>query len=132
MSKWKENFSEERNDFGMDYIFSRKIISFFSISIGERIRVVNYPYPTNQLTLVYDRMVGVNDKYMWQSDILSKIIILMYRIIGVIVTKQEIVLTEYEITNSKYMKYKFIESIASKHFTSYIRDKRLSELGIKH
>jgi hypothetical protein len=114
----------------MDYIFSRKIISFFSISIGESIRVVDYPYPTNQLTLVYDRMVGINDKYMWQSDILSKIIILMYRIIGMLITKQEIVLTEYEIINSKYMKYKFIEEIASKHFTSYIRDKKLSELGI--
>lgn len=133
MGKWKEKFLEERDTFEIDYIFSRKIVSFLGISIGERIRVVEYRYTSlspNQLILVYDRMVGVNDKYMWKLDSLSRFIMNIYRIISKIVKKEERIYSEIEIINSKYMKYKFIENIASKHFTSYIRDKKLSELGI--
>ncbi len=131
MSKWKENFSEKRDDFEIDYIFNSKIFSFFGISIGERIRVVEYRYPSkNELILVYSRMVGVNDKYMWKFDTLSRFIMSIHKILSKILAKEERIYTEIEIENSKYMKYKFIEEIASKHFTSYIRDKKLSELGI--
>lgn len=134
MGKWKENFSEKRDDFEIDYIFNRKIFYFFGISIGERIRVVEYRYTSSQsetqLILIYDRMVGVNDKYMWKLDTLSRFIMGIHRIISKIFTKQEEINSEYEIINSKYMKYEFVENIASKHFTSYIRDKKLSELGI--
>lgn len=72
----------------------------------------------------------INDKYMWKLDTLSRFIMGIYRIVSKIFTKQEEINSEYEIINSKYMKYEFVENIATKHFTSYIRDKKLSELGI--
>lgn len=63
MGKWKENFLEERGDFEIDYIFVRRIVSFFGISIGERIRVVEYRYTDffassqseTKLILIYDK-----------------------------------------------------------------------------
>jgi len=126
MFSWIEDKSEKRLSFEIDYTFYRYFIKTPFIVIGERIRIVKHP--ECETSLIYSRLVGMNEKYMFRDTFMCNYITFIYKKLDDIFSKKEVLNGEDSIISSKFINNKSINKIANTHFISYIRDNKLEEL----
>lgn len=114
MGNWEEDNSEKRLDFPMDFRFIKRNIKIWNFVLLERIRVVQYP-DEPKACVIYERAVGLS-KY-------SPIEVTIQKILNLFLETCD---REYNVRDTKYMKYPFVENL----FTDVVRNKKLESLGI--
>ena len=119
---WTEDKSYKRN-LEIDHTFIRYIIKTKYISIGETIRVVKHP--DSDVNLIYSRLVGMNEEYMFKKDIISKYVSKIHNILNFLIDKKEVFNGENSIISSRFVKNKLVIETC---FISYAREQKLNKL----
>lgn len=125
MWKWIEDKSVKRN-FEIDHTIYRYFIKTPFIVIGERIRLVKYR--EFETSLVYSRVVGMNEKYMFKDTFLCNYITLIYKLLDNIFSTNEVLNDENLIISSRFIKNKIIREICEDKFIAYKRDNKINQL----